>query len=164
MMHASRTTLSFLDLALMLLSAFAYAHFVNLADPETRQKLSEQSAQAPDIQGNYDYDTDAFFSDSSAVLTRFARQEIAEIVLAHESQLLTISVPVALESRDDLRLRQWEKVAARSAAIADAFENAGQDGEMIILNMPDKLISQADRKKQISLTFRSMEKGQADKR
>ncbi|WP_108812576.1 hypothetical protein [Sphingorhabdus sp. Alg231-15] len=163
-MHASRTTLSFLDLALMLLSAFAYAHFVNLADPETRQKLAEKSLHVPEILGNYDYDTNAFFSDSSAVLTNFARQEIAEIMLVQESQLLTISVPVANESRDDLRLRQWEKVAARSAAIADAFEKAGQDGEMIILKMPDKLISQADRKKHISLTFLPSEKDQVDKR
>jgi uncharacterized GH25 family protein len=153
--NAGRTTLSFLDLALMLLSAFAYAHFVNIADPETRAKLAEEAAKAPEILGAYDYEAGAFFEDSNAMLTEFARGEISEIVALQQNQLLTIYVPPVAESREGQRLRQWEKVAARSAAIADAFEKAGQDGEMILLKMPDKLVSKAKEKQDIRLVFLS---------
>ncbi|MEP2101872.1 MAG: hypothetical protein ABJP02_10220 [Parasphingorhabdus sp.] len=161
-MNAGRTTLSFLDLALMLLSAFAYAHFVNIADPETLKKFAEGIEQKPVVLGAYEYKTSDFFNDSNAMLTAFAREEIAEIRAVQQDQLLTIYVPAMAETEDDQRLRQWEKTAARSAAIADAFEKAGQDGKMIALKMPDKLVSPAKGSQKIKLTFLPLENGQSD--
>ncbi len=152
-MKAGRTTLSFLDLALMLLSAFAYAHFVNIADPETRKKLSGDTDQASKVLGAFEYRAAEFFGDSSAVLTDFARSEISQILSVQKKQLLTIYVPAVSETQDGQRLRQWEKVAARSAAIADAFQKAGQEGDMIVLKMPDKLVSTTAEKQNIVLTF-----------
>ncbi len=147
----------------MLLSAFAYAHFVNIADPETRTKMTEKVAEVTEILGAYDYDVDAFFDDSNAMLTKFARKEITEILTVQQKQLLTIYVPAVSEEQSGERLRQWEKVAARSAAIADAFERAGQDGKMIILKMPDKLVSKANEKQSIRLTFSPLETAPSNK-
>lgn len=152
-MNAGRTTLSFLDLALMLLSAFAYTHFVNIADAETRRELAGDHAKAVVPLGVYEYESTDLFGESNAMLTEFARKEIAEILTVQQKQLLTIYVPPVPENRDGQRLRQWERVAARSAAIADAFEDAGQDGKMIVLKMPENLISEAKKKQSIKLTF-----------
>lgn len=137
----------------MLLSAFAYAHFVNIADPETRKKLSGETEQVPVILGTFEYKAVEFFGESNAMLTDFARKEISEILTVQQKQLLTIYVPAVSETQNGQRLRQWERVAARSAAIADAFENAGQDGEMIVLKMPAKLVTKGKEKQNIMLTF-----------
>lgn len=137
----------------MLLSVFAYAHFVNIAGPDARKKLAEQSAPAPRIHAAFEYKVTDFFEDNSAMLTDYARAEIARIPNIREKQLLTIYVPVVAQMPGGQRLRQWEKVAARSAAIADAFERAGQDGEMISLKIPEKLVSKAGGKPNIMLTF-----------
>ncbi|GAA0466826.1 hypothetical protein GCM10009096_04410 [Parasphingorhabdus litoris] len=161
-MNAGRTTLSFLDLALMLLSAFAYAHFVNIADPEARKKLAEAIEQKSAVLGTYEYEVTDFFSNSNAMLTTFAREEIAEILAVQQDQSLAIYVPAVTETADSQRLRQWEKTAARSAAIADAFEKAGQDGKMIALKMPDKLVSQTQEGQKIKLTFRPLKNDQSD--
>ncbi|MEH6756209.1 MAG: hypothetical protein V7676_01710 [Parasphingorhabdus sp.] len=137
----------------MLLSAFAYAHFMNLADPKTREKMGAKTAQAPAVLGSFEYKPSEFFDDSNAILTDFARNEIAKILTVQQKQLLVIQVPAAAEARHGQRLRQWEKVAARSAAIADAFEKAGQDGKMIVLKVPDKLVSKEQEKQKIMLSF-----------
>lgn len=137
----------------MLLSAFAYAHFVNLADAETPDKTSAEAVITSPVLGSYNYKTADFFSLSNAMLTEFARSEIVEISKAQRDQQLTISVPAAVEAENGERLRQWEKVAARSAAIADAFESAGQNGKLIILEMPDKLVSTVKQSDDIKLTF-----------
>src|SRR5690606_40322657 len=63
-----------------------------------------------------------FFNDNSAMLTEHAREEIAGIPNIREKQLLTIYVPAVDQIPGGQRLRQWEKVAARSAAIADRSE------------------------------------------
>lgn len=147
----------------MLLSAFAYAHFVNIADPEARKQLSGEADQASKVLGAFEYKAGEFFGDSSAVLTDFARAEISEILSGQEKQLLTIYVPAVSQTQDGQRLRQWEKVAARSAAIADAFQKAGQDGDMIVLKMPDKLVSAAAEKQNIILTFLPPETTSSDK-
>jgi len=97
------------------------------------------------------------------MLSDFARKEIAEILTVQQEQLLTIYVPPIVEKRGEQRLRQWEKVAARSAAIADAFERAGQDGKMIILKMPDKLISETGQQQAISFTFLPAEELETEK-
>lgn len=142
----------------MLLSAFAYAHFVNIADREKDRDLPKETVKSPVILGEYDYEIVAFFGKSNALLTNFAREEIAKISADQQEQLLTIYVPVVSGNDGGQRLRQWEKVAARSATIADAFEKAGQDGEMIVLKMPDKLISRTRAKNNIKFTFSSTEK------
>tara|TARA_R110000772_G_scaffold31902_5_gene78405 strand:+ start:5717 stop:6160 length:444 start_codon:yes stop_codon:yes gene_type:complete len=147
----------------MLLSAFAYAHFVNLADPETRKKLSDETVQAPVVLGRFEYKAADFFGGSNAMLTDFARKEIAEILTVQQKQLLIISVPATSEARDGQRLRQWEKVAARSAAIADAFQKAGQDSNKIVLKVPDKLVSKANGKQNIMLTFQPSGNAASDK-
>ncbi len=152
-MNAGRTTLSFLDLALMLLSAFAYTHFVNIADAETQRKMAKASASAAATLGSYNYTASDFFDDSNAMLTEFAKTEIAEILTVQQEQLLIIDVAAAPEVQNGSRLRQWETVSARSAAIADAFERAGQDGKMIVLKVPDKLVSKPSEKQTVKLTF-----------
>mgnify|MGYP003628266293 FL=1 len=156
-MHAGRTTLSFLDLALMLLSAFAYTHFVNIADSETQKKLSEASGPGAAMLGSYDYAAQDFFGDSNAMLTDFAKTEIQKILIDQPQQLLIIEVAAAPETLDGARLRQWETVSARSAAIADAFEKAGQNGMEIVLKVPDKLMSKPADKQGVKLTFLSPE-------
>lgn len=161
-MNSGRTTLSFLDLALMLLSAFAYTHFVNIADTETQKKMAGEAAQAPVTLGSYGYQATDFFGDSNAMLTDYAKKEIAEILTVQQKQLLKISVAPAPEGQSGSRLRQWETVAARSAAIADAFEKAGQNGTMIVMQMPDKLVSKPDSKQKIMLRFFPPEKGIID--
>ncbi|GAB5486476.1 MAG: hypothetical protein Pars2KO_00460 [Parasphingorhabdus sp.] len=152
-MGGGRTTLSFLDLALMLLSAFAYTHFVNIADEETKKKLAGEHAVATATVGNYGYTVEDFFGASNAMLTEFARKEIKEILTVQQKQMLIIQVPAVSENKIGQRLRQWEKIAARSAAIADAFEQAGQDGKMIALKMPERLVSKTDKMEGIRLTF-----------
>jgi len=137
----------------MLLSAFAYTHFVNIADAETQKKLAGVHAIPAPPLGLYEYRIVDFFGGSNAMLTEYARQEIAEILTVQQNQMLTIYVPPATENGNGQRLRQWEKIAARSAAIADAFEQAGQDGTMVALKMPDRLVSKADKNKGIRLTF-----------
>lgn len=137
----------------MLLSAFAYTHFMNIADPEAGKQLSSEMEQPPVILGAFKYKAADFFGDSNAMLTDFARDEITQIQAIHHKQMLTIYVPPVSEKQDEQRLRQWERVAARSAAIADAFERAGQDGKMITLKMPDKLVSKAQKEQDIILTF-----------
>lgn len=137
----------------MLLSAFAYAHFVNLADAETREKPFADAVITSPVLGSYNYKAADFFGLSNAMLTEFARSEIVEISKAQRDQQLTISVPAVVEAENGERLRQWEKVAARSAAIADAFESAGQNGKLIILEMPDKLVSTVKQSDDIKLTF-----------
>lgn len=137
----------------MLLSAFAYTHFVNIADAETQKKLAGAHAIPAPPLGLYEYRTADFFGGSNAMLTEYARQEIVEILTVQQNQMLTIYVPPAAENQSGQRLRQWEKIAARSAAIADAFEQAGQDGSMVALQMPDRLVSKADKKEGIRLTF-----------
>lgn len=154
-MNAGRTTLSFLDLALMLLSAFAYTHFVNIADADTQRKMAKASAPPAATLGSYNYTATDFFDDSNAMLTDFARKEIAEILTVQQKQLLIIDVAAAPEEENGSRLRQWEAVSARTAAIADAFESAGQDGKMIVLKVPDKLVSKPSAKQTIKLTFMS---------
>ena len=72
-------------------------------------------------------------------------------------QLLIIEVAAASEIQDGARLRQWETVSARSAAIADAFEKAGQNGMEIVLKVPDKLMSKPADKQGVKLTFLSPE-------
>ena len=156
-MNAGRTTLSFLDLALMLLSAFAYTHFVNIADSETQKKLSEASGPGAAMLGSYDYAAQDFFGDSNAMLTDFAKTEIRQMLVDQPQQLLIIEVAAASELQDGARLRQWETVSARSAAIADAFEKAGQDGTQIVLKVPDKLVSKPADKQGVYLTFFSLE-------
>lgn len=154
-MTGARTTLSFLDLALMLLSAFAYTHFVNIADAETQRKMASASAPPAATLGSYNYTASDFFGDSNAMLTDFAKTEIAEILTVQQQQMLIINVAAAPEERNGSRLRQWEAVSARSAAIADAFEKAGQDGKMIVLKVPDKLVSKPGEKQTVNLTFLS---------
>ena len=156
-MNAGRTTLSFLDLALMLLSAFAYTHFVNIADAETQKKLSEASGPGAAMLGSYDYAAQDFFGDSNAMLTDFAKIEIQKILIDQPQQLLIIEVAAAPETQDGARLRQWETVSARSAAIADEFEKAGQNGMEIVLKVPDKLVSKPADKQGVKLTFLSLE-------
>lgn len=156
-MNGGRTTLSFLDLALMLLSAFAYTHFVNIADAETQKKLAGDQALAAATVGKYEYKVQDFFGVSNAMLTDFARKEIEEILTVQQKEKLIIHVPPAPENTSAERLRQWEKVAARSAAIADAFEKAGQDGSMITFQMPERLVSQVTEKEAIKLTFMKIE-------
>lgn len=162
-MIAGRTTLSFLDLSLMLLSVFAYAHFVNIADPEARKKLVEETAKSPTILGAYEYKITDFFDDSSAMLSDYAHAEIAKIPNVHKAQVLIIYVPPVSRMSEGKRLRQWETVAARSAAIADAFERAGQDGDRIILKMPDRLLSGTHKKRNIMMTFMPAESVHSDK-
>lgn len=162
-MIAGRTTLSFLDLSLMLLSVFAYAHFVHIADPGARKKLSAETAPASAVLAAFEYKVTDFFDDNSAMLTNYAHAEIAKIPNARKQQLLTISVPPVAQIPGGQRLLQWEKVAARSAAIANAFEKAGQDGEMIVLKMPEKLHSRTNRKQNIMLTFLPPEGENPDK-
>ena len=152
-MNAGRTTLSFLDLALMLLSAFAYTHFVNIADAETQKKMAEVGVRSPETLGSYSYTAADFFGDSNAMLTDFAKAEIAEILTVQQKQLLVIDVAAAPEVQNGSRLRQWETVSARTAAIADAFETAGQNGKMIVLKVPHKLISKPRKKQTVKLTF-----------
>ncbi|MGB5723141.1 MAG: hypothetical protein WBM39_01895 [Parasphingorhabdus sp.] len=152
-MNAGRTTLSFLDLALMLLSAFAYTHFVNIADSETKKKMAAENAQTAAVLGSYNYTAPDFFGDGNAMLTDFARTEIAEIMTVQQKQLLIIDVAAAPEVKNGSRLRQWETVSARSAAIADAFEKAGQNGKMIVLKVPEKLVSKPGEKQTVRLTF-----------
>ncbi len=156
-MNTGRTTLSFLDLALMLLSAFAYTHFVNIADTETQRKLAAASASSDLVLGSYDYAEADFFGDSNAMLTDFAKTEIANILVDQPKQLLMIEVAAAPEIQNGSRLRQWETVSARSAAIADAFEKAGQNGMEIVLKVPDKLVSKPAEKQGVKLTFLSRE-------
>ena len=156
-MNAGRTTLSFLDLALMLLSAFAYTHFVNIADSETRKKMAGESTPTAPVLGSYNYTAPDFFGDSNAMLTDFAKREIAEMLAAQQHQLLVIDVAAVPEGQNGSRLRQWETVAARSAAIADAFEKAGQNGKKIVLNVPDKLVSKPSKNQTVKLTFLSPE-------
>ncbi|WP_339691566.1 hypothetical protein [uncultured Parasphingorhabdus sp.] len=154
-MNAGRTTLSFLDLALMLLSAFAYTHFVNIADAETQRKMAKANVQPAVTLGSYSYTASDFFGDSNAMLTEFAKTEIAEILTVQQKQLLIIDVAAAAEGQSRSRLRQWETVSARTAAIADAFEAAGQNGKMIVLKVPDKLVSKPSEKQTVKLTFLS---------
>ena len=156
-MNAGRTTLSFLDLALMLLSAFAYTHFVNIADAETQRKMARASVPPAATLGSYNYTASDFFGDSNAMLTDFAKTEIAEILTVQQKQLLVIDVAAAPEEPNGSRLRQWEAVSARTAAIADAFETAGQNGKMIVLKVPDKLASKPREKQTVKLTFLSPE-------
>lgn len=153
-MNAGRTTLSFLDLALMLLSAFAYTHFVSIADSQTQKKMAGAIAPPVTNLGIYTYKMSDFFGDSNAMLTNFARTEISEILTVQQKQTLIISVAAAPEGQNGSRLRQWEIVSARSAAIAEAFEKAGQDGQMIVLKVPDKMVSKPSEKQMILLTFR----------
>ena len=153
-MNAGRTTLSFLDLALMLLSAFAYTHFVSIAGSETQKKMARGIASPARILGSYTYEMSDFFGDSNAMLTGFARTEISQILTVQKKQTLIISVAAAPEGEDGSRLRQWEIISARSAAIADAFEKAVQDGKKIILKVPDKLVSKPSKKQMIVLSFR----------
>ena len=157
-MNAGRTTLSFLDLALMLLSSFAYTHFVNNADAETQKIMIETSVLTPANLGSYNYTAAEFFGDSNAMLTDFAKTKIAEILALQQKQLLIIEVAAAPEIQNGSRLRQWETVSARSAAIADAFEKAGQNGKMIVLKVPDKLVSKPGMKQTVKLTFLPPEK------
>ena len=155
-MNSGRTTLSFLDLALMLLSAFAYTHFVNIADTETQKKLAAAANTPADaVLGSYEYAALDFFGDSNAMLTDFAKTEIAKILIDQPKQLLVIEVAAAPEIQNGSRLRQWETVSARSAAIADAFEQAGQNGTEIVLKVPDKLVSKPAEKQGVKLTFLS---------
>ncbi len=153
-MNAGRTTLSFLDLALMLLSAFAYTHFVSIADSQTQKKMAPAVASPAADLGTYSYRMSDFFGDSNAMLTDFARTEISEILTVQQKQMLIISVAAGPDQDRDSRLRQWEKVSARSAAIADAFEKAGQDGKMIVLKVPEKMVSKSTSKPTVLLTFR----------
>ena len=152
-MNGGRTTLSFLDLALMLLSAFAYTHFVNIAGSKTQGKVAVATAPPVETLGSYHYKAVEFFGDSNAMLTDFAKSEIARIYAIQQGQLLVINVAAAPEEQNGSRLRQWEAVSARSAAIADAFEKAGQDGKMIVLKVPDKLISKPGKRQSVHLTF-----------
>lgn len=162
-MNGGRTTLSFLDLALMLLSAFAYTHFVNIADEETQKKLAGEHALAAATLGKYEYTVKDFFGESNAMLSQFAKKEIKEILTVQQKQMLIIHVPAVSENVNGQRLRQWEKIAARSAAIADAFEQAGQDGSMVALKMPDRLVSTASKKEGIRLTFMKAETADSKK-
>lgn len=157
-MNSGRTTLSFLDLALMLLSAFAYTHFVNIADAETQKKMAIAAMPAAKNLGSYSYEASEFFGGSNAMLTDFAKTEIAEILTVQQRQMLVISVAATPEGRDGSRLRQWETVSARSAAIADAFERAGQDGKMIVLEVPERLVSKPSKKQSVTLTFLPLKK------
>lgn len=141
----------------MLLSAFAYTHFVNIADTETQKKIAEASIPPAATLGSYNYKASEIFGDSNAMLTDFARTEIVEILNVQQKQLLIIDVAAAPEGHNGSRLRQWETVSARSAAIADAFEKAGQDGKMIVLKVPDKLISKPGKKQTVNLIFLSPE-------
>lgn len=156
-MSGSRTTLSFLDLALMLLSAFAYTHFVNIADAETKAKLAGERALEASTLGKYSYSIADFFGESNAMLTDHAKKEIKEILTVQQNQKLVISVPPITENSNGQRLRQWEKTAARSAAIAHAFEQAGQDGSLIEMDLPDRLVSKTGDEHDIRLTFRIAE-------
>lgn len=156
-MNSGRTTLSFLDLALMLLSAFAYTHFVNIADAETQRKMAIANAPPIETLGSYSFTAADFFDGSNAMLTDFAKTEIAEIARAQQEQLLIIDVAAAPEVENGSRLRQWETVSARTAAIADAFQSAGQNGKMIVLKVPDKLVSKPAKKQAVNLTFMPLE-------
>ena len=156
-MRASRTTLSFLDLALMLLSAFAYSHFLGLADAEKKAEMAA-AEEAERITGRYEYNAAAIFGGHNVMLTEFARQEFAEKQTAHRGELLVITVPPQSGDSTEHRLRQWEKVAARSAAIADAFAAAGKDGRMIEVEMPVRMLSDTEENENISLVFLSPEK------
>tara|TARA_R110000824_G_scaffold3323_9_gene15755 strand:- start:400 stop:861 length:462 start_codon:yes stop_codon:yes gene_type:complete len=151
---AGRTTLSFLDLALMLLSAFAYMHFVSIADSRSQKKMAGAiKSPGPDL-GTYTYKTSDFFEDGNAMLTDFARAEISQILTVQQKQTLLVSVAAAPEGEIGSRLRQWEMISARSAAIADAFEKAGQDGKMIVLKVPGRMVSIPGKEQKISLVFR----------
>lgn len=141
----------------MLLSAFAYTHFVNIADAETQNKLFKEKELAAATLGKYEYEIEDFFGESNAMLTDYAKKEIQEILTVQQKEKLIIHVPPVPEKSGGERLRQWEKVAARSAVIADAFEQAGQDGSLINLQLPEKLVTQAIDKKSIQLTFMKVE-------
>lgn len=138
----------------MLLSAFAYTHFVSIADSETQTKMAPTVKPAITNLGSYTYRMTDFFGDSNAMLTDFARTEISEILTVQQEQMLVISVAAGPEGDNGSRLRQWEIVSARSAAIADAFEKAGQDGKMIKLKVPEKMVSNPSNKPVVLLTFR----------
>ena len=118
------------------------------------------AAEAGRTTGVYEYDAAALFGLSNVMLTEFAQREIQDKQAAHQGDLLRISVPPQSGDNAENRLRQWEKVAARSAVIADSFVAAGKDGRMIEAEMPERMLSNAETDGNISLVFLSPEKDQ----
>ena len=129
-MSNSRTFLSFLDLALILLCVFAYAHFASATEAPVEQErliASHQLQQA------------TLFSGKDAMLQPDGRVRLRNLINGHRDHLVTIELGWSATATEQGRLRRWEQIAARSAVIADALHQAGLPAKQIRVTMPDHL-------------------------
>lgn len=143
MTPAQRTTLSFLDLALIMTGVMAMIASVGDRHPAVAEALSESFGQDRGARAQLvRLKLAGLFEPQEARLTASGRQAIAALGGKNRQAEFAIAVPI-LENNGVSRLDRWELAAARTAAIMRVLADQGvADGAML----PDLAQSGSDRK------------------
>ena len=125
MTPAQRTTLSFLDLALIMTGVMAMIASVGDRHPVVAEAFSESfgtegTARAQRIR----LSLDSLFEPQEARMTAGGRQAIAALGGKNRQAHFAIAVPVVAE-KGASRLDRWELAAARTAAIMRVLADQG---------------------------------------
>lgn len=125
MTPAQRTTLSFLDLALIMTGVMAMIASVGDRHPAVAEALSESFGQDKGARAQLvRLKLAGLFEPQEARLTASGRQAIAALGGKNRQAEFAIAVPV-MENRGVSRLDRWELAAARTAAIMRVLADKG---------------------------------------
>lgn len=131
MTPAQRTTVSFLDLALIMTGVMAMIASVGDNHPAVAEALSESfGATAQPVQ-RHALSLADLFEPEEARLTAAGSRQIAALAEQSKSAEIGISVPVVAD-KGASRLDRWELAAARTAAIMRVLADHGMADDALV--------------------------------
>ena len=161
MTPAQRTTVSFLDLALIMTGVMALIASVGDRHPAVAEALTESFGTQPTASvERIALPLATLFEPHEARLTRDGAAKIAALGGRAGSSEIGIAVPVATETGTS-RFNRWELAAARTAAIMRVLADQGiADSNMVPdLARPAAGERERERAREVMLTVRSKPTG-----
>lgn len=154
MTPAQRTTLSFLDLALIMTGVMAMIASVGDRHPAVADAFSEsfgadKAARARQVE----LKLAGLFEPQEARLTASGRQAVAALGGKNRQAEFAIAVPV-VAANDSSRLDRWELAAARTAAIMRVLAEQGVADSAMLPDLARPDSGQAQPGEPVRLTIR----------
>lgn len=131
MTAGQRSTLSFLDLALIMTGVMAMLVSVGDGHEATAAAISEQFGVENDSRKEHSFAVARFFEPRDARLTDYGKSALAQFAKLPATTRIQIAVPV-LADESEGRLNNWETAAARTAAIMYQLGALGIDEQRMI--------------------------------
>lgn len=156
MTPAQRTTLSFLDLALIMTGVMALIASVGDSHPAVAEALVDSfgRSDAPSVQRT-SVPVARLFEPQEARLTRAGAAKIAALGQKAASAEIGIMVPVVTE-KGASRLDRWELAAARTAAIMRVLADQGVADSAMIPDLARPSTGAAKGSQDVTLTVRPL--------